>query len=188
MHQCRRSSTLSRARITLPLTIVGPSRACHRSPGETGGERSVCLGRRGQSGHGEETAVRAQDMRARYVPSSPICTAVQRPAESHLTPGNLPYSRKSDAVIRTEGLRKQFEPSGYGSALTAVDSLDLEVRSGEVFGFLGPNGAGKTTTVRMLTALVAPSGGRAWVNGHDVRRDEMAVRRSVGVLTETPGL
>src|SRR4051812_45873083 len=115
-------------------------------------------------------------MRARYVPSSRICTVVPAPAEQRHTSGHLPYLRKPDAVIRTKGLRKQFETSGNGSRLTAVDSLDLEVRPGEVFGFLGPNGAGKTTTVRMLTALIAPSDGRAWVNGHDVLRDEMAVR------------
>jgi ABC-2 type transport system ATP-binding protein len=91
-------------------------------------------------------------------------------------------------VIRTEGLTKHFALPGSNGLLTAVDALDLDVRPGEVFGFLGPNGAGKTTTVRMLTTLIAASGGRGWVNGHHLTADEMAVRRSVGVLTETPGL
>src|SRR5437773_1912139 len=91
-------------------------------------------------------------------------------------------------VIHTEALTRRFAGLGKGPEITAVESLDLDVRPGEVFGFLGPNGAGKTTTVRMLAALIAPSSGRAWVNGHDVLHDEMAVRRSVGVLTETPGL
>jgi ABC-2 type transport system ATP-binding protein len=63
-------------------------------------------------------------------------------------------------MIRTENLSKRFD------GLLAVDDLTLEVAQGEVFGFLGPNGAGKTTTVRMLTALIAPTGGSAWVNGH----------------------
>jgi ABC-2 type transport system ATP-binding protein len=91
-------------------------------------------------------------------------------------------------MVRTEALTKQF-PGGKGSlGVTAVEGLSLEVREGEVFGFLGPNGAGKTTTVRMLTALIAPTAGRAWVNGHEVGPENMAVRRSVGLLTETPGL
>jgi ABC-2 type transport system ATP-binding protein len=85
-------------------------------------------------------------------------------------------------VIRTEGLTKRFADN------LAVDGLTLQVERGEVFVFLGPNGAGKTTTVRMLTALIAPSGGRAWVNGNEIGKDNMDVRRSVGILTEAPGL
>jgi ABC-2 type transport system ATP-binding protein len=89
-------------------------------------------------------------------------------------------------MIRTEALTKRFP--GRGRPVTAVEGLDLDVGAGEVFGLLGPNGAGKTTTVRLLTALVAPSSGRAWVNGTDVVREPAAVRRSVGLLTEVPGL
>ncbi|MCK4832885.1 MAG: ABC transporter ATP-binding protein, partial [Anaerolineales bacterium] len=85
-------------------------------------------------------------------------------------------------MIRTEGLTKQF-----GDNL-AVDDLDLHIEAGEVFAFLGPNGAGKTTTVRMLAALIAPTAGRAWVNGHEVGVEDMDIRRSVGILTEAPGL
>jgi ABC-2 type transport system ATP-binding protein len=70
----------------------------------------------------------------------------------------------------------------------AVDDLSLEVREGEVFGLLGPNGAGKTTTVRMLTSLIGPSSGSAVVNGFAVGRQDTDVRRSVGLLTETPGM
>jgi len=51
------------------------------------------------------------------------------------------------------------------SEVVALDSLDLQVTSGEFFGLLGPNGAGKTTTVRLLTALIAPTEGRAWLDG-----------------------
>jgi len=72
--------------------------------------------------------------------------------------------------------------------LIAVDRLDLDVPQGEVFGFLGPNGAGKTTTIRMLAALIAPSGGSATIAGQTLGKDNREVRRRVGVLTETPGL
>ena len=92
-------------------------------------------------------------------------------------------------MIRTAALTKRFPAFGKKSVETlAVDSLDLEVRKGEVFGFLGPNGAGKTTTVRMLCALIGPTAGRAWINGHEIGRDDEAIRASVGILTETPGL
>jgi len=85
-------------------------------------------------------------------------------------------------MIKTENLTKRF-----GNIL-AVDGLTLEVHEGEVFGFLGPNGAGKTTTIRMLACLISPTSGSASVNGFVVGRQDMQIRRSVGVLTETPGL
>jgi len=85
-------------------------------------------------------------------------------------------------MIKTEKLTKKF------GAITAVESLDLEIREGEVFGFLGPNGAGKTTTVRMLTSLIGPSSGTAMVNGFQVGKQDQNIRRSVGILTETPGM
>jgi ABC-2 type transport system ATP-binding protein len=84
-------------------------------------------------------------------------------------------------MIVTKGLSKRFDD------FTAVDSLTLEIEAGEVFGFLGPNGAGKTTTVRMLTCLIAPSDGQATVSGYQVGHDDQQIRRSVGLLTETPG-
>ncbi|MDI6694347.1 MAG: ABC transporter ATP-binding protein [Anaerolineales bacterium] len=85
-------------------------------------------------------------------------------------------------MIQTENLTKRF-----GSTL-AVERLNLSIEQGEVFGFLGPNGAGKTTTVRMLASLISPTQGRAVVNGFEVGRQDDQIRRSVGVLTETPGL
>ena len=84
-------------------------------------------------------------------------------------------------MIRTNGLSKRF------GDFTAVDNLTLEIDSGEVFGFLGPNGAGKTTTVRMLTCLIEPSAGQASVLGYQVGQEDQQIRRSVGLLTETPG-
>ncbi len=85
-------------------------------------------------------------------------------------------------MIQTENLSKKF-----GETL-AVDRLNLTVNEGEVFGFLGPNGAGKTTTVRLLTSLIGPSSGTAVVNGHRLGQGDTEIRRSVGVLTETPGM
>lgn len=85
-------------------------------------------------------------------------------------------------MIRTEGLTKKFDD------FTAVDRLDLEIATGEVFGFLGPNGAGKTTTVRMLTSLIAPTAGKAWINGLELGQANQDIRRTVGILTETPGM
>ena len=89
-------------------------------------------------------------------------------------------------MIHIEGLTKVF---GEGpGAVMAVDRLTLDVAEGEVFGFLGPNGAGKTTTVRMLTTLIGPTGGQATINGLTVGRDDQAIRQTVGLLTETPGM
>jgi ABC-2 type transport system ATP-binding protein len=85
-------------------------------------------------------------------------------------------------MITTQNLTKRFDQ------ITAVENLTLEIPEGEVFGFLGPNGAGKTTTVRMLTSLISPTAGSATVNGHIVGERDIDIRRSVGLLTETPGL
>ena len=85
-------------------------------------------------------------------------------------------------MITTDNLTKKFGDN------TAVDRLTLDIPEGEVFGFLGPNGAGKTTTVRMLTSLIGPTSGTAHVNGFEIGKEDIDIRRSVGVLTETPGM
>lgn len=69
-----------------------------------------------------------------------------------------------------------------------VERLTIAAPRGAVFGFLGPNGAGKTTTVRMLAALIAPTAGSAVVAGYRLGEDDQMIRRSVGLLTESPGL
>ena len=102
-------------------------------------------------------------------------TAVTTPPQA-----TTPHAR--DAAIRTEGLRKTYK-SGRGD-VEAVRGIDLDVPQGEFFGLLGPNGAGKSTTIGMLTTLVHPTGGRAWVAGHDVTRDPVAVKRRIGVVTQ----
>ncbi len=85
-------------------------------------------------------------------------------------------------MIITENLTKRFKTN------LAVDDLNLEIKEGEVFGFLGPNGAGKTTTVRMLCSLISPTNGRAWVNGLEIGKQDTKIRKTVGILTETPGM
>jgi daunorubicin resistance ABC transporter ATP-binding subunit len=86
------------------------------------------------------------------------------------------------AAIRTEGLRKTYKSSR--GDVEAVRGIDLNVPQGEFFGLLGPNGAGKSTTIGMLTTLVAPTGGRAWVAGHDVVKSPVEVKRRIGVVTQ----
>src|SRR5512136_2376042 len=85
-------------------------------------------------------------------------------------------------MIEAENLTKKFDD------FTAVDSLSLTVPAGKVLALLGPNGAGKTTTVRMISAILVPTSGRACVAGFDTVQSPGQVRRRVGMLTEVPGL
>jgi ABC-2 type transport system ATP-binding protein len=88
----------------------------------------------------------------------------------------------NDAAIRAEGLIKNF---GQTKALAG---LSLSVPGGSVFGLLGPNGAGKTTAVRVLTTLLIPDGGNAWVLGADVVRDAGRVRERIGLTGQYAAL
>ena len=87
-----------------------------------------------------------------------------------------------DIAIQTWGLTKH-----YGD-VEALSDLNLEVRSGEIFGYLGPNGAGKTTTIRLLLGLMRPTRGRAEVLGRDVHRDGPAARRAMSFLPSDSSL
>lgn len=78
-------------------------------------------------------------------------------------------------AIKTDKLTKKY------GAKTAVDSLDLEIGKGELFGMLGVNGAGKTTTIKMLSCLVSPTSGDAEVCGHSIVHEPSAVKRLNGV-------
>ena len=83
-------------------------------------------------------------------------------------------------IIEIKNLTKKF------GKLTAVDSLDLTIEKGEVFGLLGPNGAGKSTTLLMLTTLIPPTSGTAFVNNFDIIREPDRVRKSIGIVFQDP--
>ncbi|MGD8394933.1 MAG: ATP-binding cassette domain-containing protein [Candidatus Eiseniibacteriota bacterium] len=83
-----------------------------------------------------------------------------------------------DAAVLARGLTRRF------GDFTAVDAIDLEVQAGEIFGFLGANGAGKTTAMRMLTGLLAPSEGEAWVAGVPVHETPERVKPHIGYMSQ----
>ncbi|MBW2149213.1 MAG: ABC transporter ATP-binding protein [Deltaproteobacteria bacterium] len=85
-------------------------------------------------------------------------------------------------AIRTEGLTKSF------NSLTAVDSLTLSVAEGEIFGLVGPDGAGKTTTMRLLTSIMEPTTGDAWVAGHHIVKEAEAIKEKIGYMSQRFGL
>jgi ABC-2 type transport system ATP-binding protein len=85
-------------------------------------------------------------------------------------------------MIAVDGLRK-----AYGD-VQALDGVSFEVEEGEVFALLGPNGAGKSTTVRVLVTLTSPDSGAASVGGHDVRKDQAAVRHTIGYVPQDSGV
>ena len=85
----------------------------------------------------------------------------------------------STFAIQTQALSKHY---GRNGEIKALQSLNLEIRQGELFGFLGPNGAGKSTTIRTLLGFLHPTSGSASVLGLDVVKDSVAIRRRVGYL------
>jgi ABC-2 type transport system ATP-binding protein len=87
-----------------------------------------------------------------------------------------------DAAVRSIELTKRF------GDLTALDKINLEIGSSEIFGLLGPNGAGKTTLVRILTTVLLPTEGTATVVGYDIRRNANQVRESIGVVSQASTL
>jgi len=81
-------------------------------------------------------------------------------------------------AIEVENLRKRF------NGVEVLKGISFRVRRGEIFGFLGPNGAGKTTTMRILTGIIKPDAGKAIVNGCDVAKESLEVKKFIGVLPE----
>src|SRR5659263_36366 len=81
-------------------------------------------------------------------------------------------------AIEVSHLIKKFGP------LTALNDISFSVGEGETFGFLGPNGAGKTTTIRILTGISRPTSGTATIFGHDIEKDTIAARQSMGIVSE----
>jgi ABC-2 type transport system ATP-binding protein len=91
--------------------------------------------------------------------------------------------RVTDVVV-VKGLRKRYKADGP----EAVAGIDFIVREGEIFGLLGPNGAGKTTTIGTITTRVKPTQGQVTVDGHDVARDPVAVKRLLSVVPQRSNL
>lgn len=85
-------------------------------------------------------------------------------------------------IIEIQGLTKKYKD------LVALDDLSLSIEEGAVFGFIGPNGAGKTTTMRIITTLLEPTSGEAWVAGHSVIKDPRSVRRVIGYMPDFFGV
>jgi ABC-2 type transport system ATP-binding protein len=87
-------------------------------------------------------------------------------------------------AIETNELTRIFKPEG----IVAVDNLTLKLKPGEIFAFLGPNGAGKTTTVRILSSLLKPTQGNAWIDGFEISEDPITIRKRIGILTDQPNI
>jgi ABC-2 type transport system ATP-binding protein len=85
-------------------------------------------------------------------------------------------------IIEVKNLTKKF------GDFVAVNDISFNVSQGEIFAFLGPNGAGKSTTIKMLTTLLAPTGGHIVVDGHDAVKESDQVRRSFGIVFQDPSL
>src|SRR5277367_3979341 len=81
------------------------------------------------------------------------------------------------------GKGKQPKPE-----IVALNGISLDIHSGEIFCLLGPNGAGKSTTVGILTTRVRPTSGQAWIGAHDVWKEQVAVKRLIGVVAQRPNL
>ena len=103
----------------------------------------------------------------------------QAPAAAAGPPGTE-HGGEPDSVIHTENLTKVYP----GTDFAAVDQLNLDVRTGEIFGLLGPNGAGKTTTAGMLTTRVVPTSGRAFIGGIDVAAHPALAKQLTGIVSQ----
>ena len=84
--------------------------------------------------------------------------------------------------ITVEGLTKEY------NGKLALDNVSFEVKKGEVFGYLGPNGAGKSTTIKILSGLIEQTSGNAFINGLDIRRERVEIKKRIGVVPETSNL
>ncbi len=84
--------------------------------------------------------------------------------------------------ITVEGLTKEY------NGKLALDNVSFDVKKGEVFGYLGPNGAGKSTTIKILSGLIEQTSGNAFINGLDIRRERVEIKKRIGVVPETSNL
>ncbi|MGA2626799.1 MAG: ATP-binding cassette domain-containing protein [Candidatus Bathyarchaeia archaeon] len=85
---------------------------------------------------------------------------------------------EAKSILETKSLTRRFRK------LVAVDHVSISISQGEMFGLVGPNGAGKTTVIKMLTTLLAPTSGDAWVAGYDVVHHSAQVRRVIGYVPQ----
>ncbi|MEZ4863810.1 MAG: ABC transporter ATP-binding protein [Caldilineaceae bacterium] len=89
----------------------------------------------------------------------------------------------STPMVRTENLRKSFQ-RGDGTTVEAVKGVSLEIAPGEIFSLLGPNGAGKTTTISMISGLLPPTAGDAWIGGHSITKAPLQAKRLLGFIPQ----
>src|SRR5271155_604529 len=109
--------------------------------------------------------VRTQDLRKVYSSSPPLGAAGGFVARADAKGGKQPKTQ-----------------------IPALDGLSLEILPGEIFCLLGPNGAGKSTTVGILTTRVRPTSGQAWIGAHEVWKEQVDVKRLIGVVAQRPNL
>lgn len=83
-------------------------------------------------------------------------------------------------MIKISDLTKKF------GQLTAVNSLNLEIKKGEIFGFIGPNGAGKTTTIKILTGILMPTSGKIEIGGNDIQKEPVKAKKLIGYIPDDP--
>lgn len=86
------------------------------------------------------------------------------------------------SAIKTAGLTKKFD------SVAAVDNLNLEIEEGEIFGLVGPDGAGKTTTLRLLTGILEPTSGEAWVCGKHIVKESESLKDNIAYMSQRFGL
>lgn len=86
-------------------------------------------------------------------------------------------------MIKLENISKS-----YVKGKKSVDSLNLEIKDGEIFGFLGPNGAGKTTTIKMITGILNADEGKILVDDKDIKKDSISAKKSIGFVPDTPDI
>lgn len=92
-----------------------------------------------------------------------------------------------DTMVELRDLSKTYR-RGDGSVVEAVKQINLEIYKGEIFSLLGPNGAGKTTTISMISGLIAPTSGDAFIGGHSITREPMAAKRLMGFIPQEVAL
>jgi ABC-2 type transport system ATP-binding protein len=89
----------------------------------------------------------------------------------------------AEAIVQVKDLAKEFKPQN-GEAFFAVKGVTFDIQTGEIFSLLGPNGAGKTTTISMISGLLTPTRGEAFIGGHSITREPIAAKRLLGVVPQ----